>query len=56
LRSLALIFSHAPPVMPGDKDSGDGQQVVGELALAAGRSVFTENHDGHAVGFAKRLE
>jgi hypothetical protein len=42
--------------MSGDKDSGDGQQIVGKLALAVGRNVFTENHDGHAVVFAKRLE
>jgi hypothetical protein len=38
--------------MSGDKDSGDGQQVVGELALVVGLTVFTENHDGHAVEVA----
>ena len=33
--------------MQSGKDSGDGQQVA--LARAAGLSLLTEHHDGHAV-------
>jgi hypothetical protein len=51
------VFAGAAPIVPGDEDIDDGQEIVGELGIVVFACVrLVVNHETHAMALEDGLE